>query len=298
MDHEVADHLAPHEFRDSTEVLAVLAPWQRPDEAKRQAAEAAGLVLEAMDGSRNWDSEPALPPLVPYLKPDEARRQASKAARTLMAADDQARVPPDQWDSFGKSLASVAPLLGPEDASRAAALVVRDLQEQKKNSPLTIWDGQVVALAALAPRIGRNGAAEDAGLIVELMGETNHPYALQPLPYALAALLVQTAPGESDRRVRSLVAAIGNASGAFTLFADLATTDEAWQPLSGRLTEQPLVDLLKAPTCRRKARQVIVARLGNQCGRPFANLWDFVDWAREHRPDLDLTSPPVRPDSP
>ncbi len=298
MDHDVANHLAPHEFRDSTEVLAVLAPWQRPDEAKRQAAEAAGLVLEGMDGSRNWDSEPALPPLVPYLEPDEARRQASKAARILMAADDQARVPPDQWDLFGKSLAAVAPLLGPEDASRTAALVVRDLQEQKNNSPLTIWDGQVAALAALAPRIGRSDAAEDAGLIVELMGKTNHPYALQPLPFALAALLVQSAPRESDRRVRSLAAAIGNASGAFTLFTDLAPTDEAWQPLSGRLNEQQLVDLLKALTCRREARQVIVARLGNQCGRPFADMWEFVEWAKENRPDLDLTSPPARPDGP
>ncbi len=290
--------LRPDEFRDSTEVLAVLAPWQRPDEAKRQAAEAAGLVLEGMDGSRNWDSEPALPPLVPYLEPDEARRQASKAARILMAADDQARVPPDQWDLFGKSLAAVAPLLGPEDASRTAALVVRDLQEQKNNSPLTIWDGQVAALAALAPRIGRSDAAEDAGLIVELMGKTNHPYALQPLPFALAAPLVQSAPRESDRRVRSLAAAIGNASGAFTLFTDLAPTDEAWQPLSGRLNEQQLVDLLKAPTCRREARQVIVARLGNQCGRPFADMWEFVEWAKENRPDLDLTSPPARPDGP
>jgi hypothetical protein len=56
-----------------------------------------------------------------------------------------------------------------------------------------------------------------------------------------------------------------------------------------------LVDLLKMPTCGREARQVIVRQLGWQCGRTFADQWEFVDWAREHRSDLDLTSPPVRP---
>ena len=45
-------------------------------------------------------------------------------------------------------------------------------------------------------------------------------------------------------------------------------------------------------------KQKIVERLGHQCGRPFANVWDFVEWARVHRPDLDLTSPPVRPKQP
>lgn len=29
---------------------------------------------------------------------------------------------------------------------------------------------------------------------------------------------------------------------------------------------------------------------------PFADVWEFVDWAEKHRPDLDLTSrpPPVK----
>jgi hypothetical protein len=49
------------------------------------------------------------------------------------------------------------------------------------------------------------------------------------------------------------------------------------------------------PTCQRPVRDVILRQLGNQCGRPFANQWEFVAWARQHRPDLDLTSPLVRP---
>jgi hypothetical protein len=52
------------------------------------------------------------------------------------------------------------------------------------------------------------------------------------------------------------------------------------------------------PICRREARAVILKQLGQQCGRPFADQWDFVDWAQQNRPDLDLASPPVRPTAP
>jgi hypothetical protein len=70
------------------------------------------------------------------------------------------------------------------------------------------------------------------------------------------------------------------------------------RPLPGRFTEQQLVDFLKMPTCTREGREVILDRLGQQCGQVFADRWEFVAWAREHRPDLDLTSPPVRPQLP
>ena len=298
MDQDMVNHGSTVGFQDSTKALAALAPWQRPDEAKRQASEAAGLVLQAMGEQRYWDLAPALAPLAPFLGPDEAKRQASKAARMLTAADDKARVPFEQWYSFGESLASLAPLLGPEDASRAAGLIVRDLREQKSNALTNYWDGQVKALAAMAPQLGRNEAEEEAKLVVELMGETNIPYELKPLPGALAVLVVQTGSAEAGRRAGSLAGVVGDASSPATLFSGLAPTAEAWQPLSGRLTEQQLVDLLKTPTCRQEGCQVIVAQLGNQCGHPFAGLWDFVDYAHEHRPDLNLTSPPVRPDSP
>jgi hypothetical protein len=73
---------------------------------------------------------------------------------------------------------------------------------------------------------------------------------------------------------------------------------EAARPLPGRFTEQELVNFLKLPTCHRPAREVILRQLGHQCGRPFANQWEYVAWARQHRPDIDLTSPAVRPSLP
>jgi hypothetical protein len=67
-------------------------------------------------------------------------------------------------------------------------------------------------------------------------------------------------------------------------------------PLPCRLTTQELVELLKMPTCLGKARRVVLDHLGNIHGRRFTNHWEFVRHAREKGLQLDLTSPPHRPD--
>jgi hypothetical protein len=56
-----------------------------------------------------------------------------------------------------------------------------------------------------------------------------------------------------------------------------------------------LIELLKMPTCVGPAREVILLLLGQTYDRDFADLWAFVDWAHEHHPELDLTTPPQRP---
>src|SRR5262249_60194560 len=109
-----------------------------------------------------------------------------------------------------------------------------------------------------------------------------------------AGLVVREPPGKLPRRARFLAAALGNPCTPAALLAGLAPLAEAARPPPGRLSEQVLVELLKLPTCPRPARQLLVERLGQQYGRPFANEWEFVAWARRHRPDLDQTSPPPR----
>jgi hypothetical protein len=63
-----------------------------------------------------------------------------------------------------------------------------------------------------------------------------------------------------------------------------------------RLTTQELVDLLKMPTCVSQVRRVVLDHLGDRYNRRFFNHWAFVRYAREQHLDLDLTSPPTRPD--
>jgi hypothetical protein len=155
-----------------------------------------------------------------------------------------------------------------------------------------------VAVAALAPRLEPEEAARAARLLLEAMGKMIDPRALRALVPAVAALVVELRPIEAQQRAGFLAAAIGGTCSTPAPLLGLAPLAEASRPLPGRFTEQQLVDLLKMPPCQRPAREVIVRQLGHQCGRPFANMWEFVDWAREHRPDLDLNSPPVRLTSP
>jgi hypothetical protein len=70
----------------------------------------------------------------------------------------------------------------------------------------------------------------------------------------------------------------------------------AGEPLPRRLSPQDQVELLKISTCVREVRGVILDRLGNRYGRRFKTHWDFVRFAQERGLDLDLTTPPKRPD--
>ncbi len=49
------------------------------------------------------------------------------------------------------------------------------------------------------------------------------------------------------------------------------------------------------PTAIGNARRVVLDHLGNIPGRRFANHWGFVRFAHEKGLQLDLTTPPRRP---
>ena len=68
----------------------------------------------------------------------------------------------------------------------------------------------------------------------------------------------------------------------------------AAEPLPCRLSTQQLVELLKMPTCVGEARTVILELLANRYRQPFADVWEFVEWAQKNEPGLDFTSPPKR----
>jgi hypothetical protein len=194
--------------------------------------------------------------------------------------------------SLAKAVAALAPRLDAAEASSASRQVL-DLMG-KTNDSWTLRS-LVKAVAALAPRLDAAGASAASRQALDLMGKTNNSDALRSLAEAVAVLEVQATTEEASKRTKLATSAIGHASHPMGSLAGLTALAKAAQPLPGRFTEQQLVDLLKMPTCQRPAREVIIRQLGYQCGRPFGNLWEFVDWAREHRPDLDLTSPPIRP---
>jgi hypothetical protein len=69
---------------------------------------------------------------------------------------------------------------------------------------------------------------------------------------------------------------------------------QAAEPLPCRFTTQQLVNLLKMPTCVGEARTVLLGQLAHRYKRPFADVWEFVEWAQKHEPGLGFTTPPKR----
>jgi hypothetical protein len=55
-----------------------------------------------------------------------------------------------------------------------------------------------------------------------------------------------------------------------------------------------LVDLLKHPYCVGEARRLVLDQLSRHYRRPFADQWDFVDYVKQQKLGLDLTTPPAR----
>src|SRR5262249_18503964 len=138
----------------------------------------------------------------------------------------------------------------------------------------------VETVATLAPWLGEAEASAAAKLALEKMARTRNDDVLHGLAEAVAALAVQSKPEEASSRADLLVAAVGSASAAPAPLTGLSLLVTA-RPLPARFTEKQLVDFLKMPTSPWAARVVLVRQLGQQCGRPFANVWEYIEWANQ-----------------
>ncbi|HVS40361.1 MAG TPA: hypothetical protein VMS17_32690, partial [Gemmataceae bacterium] len=292
----------PGVLYDMADALAALAPLMAPAEAAAQTAFAADQIVDAM-GKTNYPAHiqhlaAALMLLAPRLPPGEAARQASAAARLALDAAAKTNDFNSLYD-LALALAALAPRLQPAEASAAGQVALDAMARTNDNTYALRELAQAVAAQAtrLEPGEAARQASVAARLAVNAMPSDNS--GPKPLMEALTALVDREGPEETSQRVNSLALAVGNAAAVSPAsVVSLGPLEESSRPLPGRLTEQQLVDLLKMPTCVKPARQVIVRQLGWQCGETFANQWEFVEWARQHRPDLDLTSPPVPPTNP
>jgi tetratricopeptide (TPR) repeat protein len=126
-----------------------------------------------------------------------------------------------------------------------------------------------------------------------------HLYQSIMVPVPFASQFLESAMDRLDIKGAAIVATY--------LLNDLIKTDDEFgsrrtedlTTLIGRLSPRPfstqeLVDFLKQPTWVGPARRIVLDQLEKRYHRKFADLWDFVAWAKKHLPGLDLTSPPKR----
>jgi len=189
-----------------------------------------------------------------------------------------------------QGLSAVAPRLEPQEAAQAAAALTQAMKDNKNASPLvSLAEGLSAVAARLEPK-------EAAAALTQAMKDNKDAVALGQMAQGLSALLSALPPAEIPSRSATAASAVAFPTGTGHPLTALALLIPAAEPLPCRLSTQQLVELLKMPTCIPEARRVVLDHLGNRYKRPFADVWEFVRFAKEQRLDLDFTSPPQRPE--
>ena len=67
--------------------------------------------------------------------------------------------------------------------------------------------------------------------------------------------------------------------------------------LAGHACLEQNVAWLKRPFCYGDARAAILSQIKTPDGKTFRTHWELVEWLQKNRPDIDLTSPPIDPDT-
>jgi hypothetical protein len=198
------------------------------------------------------------------LEPDEAAPFYLEAARAQVpaldrGADDAAR------RSAAERLALLLKPLDSTAANHAARVIVRRIVADP--SLYYFADPDPMDMDAKPPRVFHPDVLEQF--------LTHAPRTLVRQQSAATASVVGTLTGGS--------------------LASLAFLRTAGEPLPSRLSTQDLVELLKMPTCVSEVRRIVLDQLGNRFGRRFETHWDFVRYAQEQGLNLDVTTPPKRP---
>jgi hypothetical protein len=105
----------------------------------------------------------------------------------------------------------------------------------------------------------------------------------QDVPHALEALCLGLSREELHRR-KAVPAVVGG------------TLSPEALPKPKPLPPQVLVDLLKRPFVVREKQRAVLNALELTYDRRFKDLWEFVAFAEKDHPELDLLTPPKRPE--
>jgi hypothetical protein len=190
-------------------------------------------------------------------------------------------------------LAAVAARMEPGERARVCAAAAAHLtQAMSKTYDLDGLGSLAQGLAAVAARLEPGPAMETAATLAQAAARITHPTLPKELAQRYTDAITTRSPTGS---VLTVVAVVAGRAGGPDLPATLALLALATEPPPCRLTSQQLVDLLKHPLFVGDARRVVLDQLGNRYRLHFADVWEFVVYAEEHLPDIDLRSPPKRP---
>jgi hypothetical protein len=292
------------------------------------ASQAAHVVVQALDRETENEKKDVMRPrqyLVQGLCSVASRMTPAEASQVLHQAAQAAigsfkRAPsPEATGILYRTIAPLAEKMKAEDAAKVCAQAARVISDARMKDPNGLLPRPQVgmgddvgdplqALVSLAGPMEADEANRLCRQVIQILLKQS-----EPTNQKIIASLPQLDTVIAKDLARELALLLCSENAIDTSRLDLVLTDfnrsrpfprdqgmmsdprPPEKPYPCRLTTQELVDLLKMPTCFGRARRVVLDHLGNIQGRRFVNHWAFVRFARETGLDVDLTTPPRRP---
>ena len=192
---------------------------------------------------------------------------------------------------------------GPTEAAEAARLLTTELiDELAKPGRSNECCIAAERLAMVAGQMEAAAAAERcapvAHLLIQALPGYANLYERQILAEGLRALTGGLPSNARDRSQHITILAAGAFATPHNLLPSLPLLHPHFHPQPRPLPPQTLVELLKHPFCVGEARRAVLDALEFTYSRKFKDQWEFVEYAQKHQPQLDLLSPPKRPERP
>jgi hypothetical protein len=237
------------------------------------------------------------------MEPKEAGEAAATLSQALTKTTD-----PHQLQQLAAGLSAVSTRMEPKEAAAVCGQAAATLsQALTKTTDLYQLQQLAAGLSAVSTRMEPKEAGEAAATLSQAMTKWTDRTALEYLAHGLSAVLRREDPGWNEMTKMNLpYEALATLTEAMTkkTFGTIGTLTSPgalllapalfWPPPP--LPAQTLVDLLKHPFCVGEARRLVLEQLARHYERPFADQWDFVRFAQEQELDLDLLTPPQRPE--
>jgi tRNA A-37 threonylcarbamoyl transferase component Bud32 len=300
----MADALKHETNTDARDDLAIglssLAARLDAAEAARVCGPAAKAMAAALERNASADDHRRLARGISLLV---ARLDAAEAAKLLTGALERVTGPEARLN-LADTLASVAWRLEPAEAARVCRgsihILLRTRETALRQEPESMKVNLSVAklLPYVEPGIGltlaqwlaRDNCAWDR----KGWNTEGHP---RDIAEFLVDVMTDTSPTRRRERETRIAEAMADGLEIYDgMDSMLRAAEIASEPYPCRLTTQDLVDLLEMPTCHGEYSRAVLDQLGNIHGRRFASRGEFIRFARETGLDLDLTTPPTRPD--
>jgi hypothetical protein len=295
----------PHDSGELAEAVVVLTERLAPERASE-------ILADAMTRTTNAHTLRALAhgvvTVARRLPPEQAAQACERATQVLTGALTRildpavlakvaagATADPGAVAALTEGIAAVNKRFHPEQTAKACELAARVLTDAMTRTTQPLQIGALAGgVIELAPYLTPEQITRTAWVLLDMVHRAEPTYGSGRPQKCFATLVLSETPEALAGNVGSTVLAAGVVAPPSGLLPALPLLHPHFHPQARPLPPQLLVDLLKHPLCVGAVRRSVLDALEFTYQRPFADVWEFVEYAKEHQPQLDLLTPPQR----